>query len=411
MPRIVIIFLTMQKKNLLKAGIYSLLVGASIIACSKKGTEEQQSTTTVNVQTPAGVNQWGIKPNVNVAAPYMVFQTQNDANTPLSIKIDPLYSSTEVWIDTNNNGVFDNGVDAKVSNFSAPVTFKVTNKVWVVYGKVRKINVANNKIIQGYVAGNTSLNTLDVSHNELTAANLLFLVKSLPSKSATEASHIIIVKDKSIGTEEHNQSNAEVLKAAKAQKWGVKQHEGGNRISDFTEEEAQNDNGAANLPRILVKTDKPVGSSLHFDIEAADIDEAFFDFNNNGRFDRGDLRISQAQKEYTIASQEFTIYGKITAFLVSSLDDPENVKNEITRIKFENNNSIGQIMVFNNKLSEAAINELVESLRTIPAGERGTIIIKLNVGDNNVVTNNAIAKLKGKNWTVQEIKDGWWADL
>ena len=150
---------------------------------------------------------------------------------------------------------------------------------------------------------------------------------------------------------------------------------------------------------------------MHFDIEAADIDEAFFDFNNNGRFDRGDLRISQAQKEYTIASQEFTIYGKITAFLVSSLDDPENVKNEITKVKFENNNSIGQVMVFNNKLSEAAVDELIESLRTIPAGERGTIIIRLNVGDNNVVTSQAISKLKGKNWIVQEVKDGWSADL
>ena len=68
-------------------------------------------------------------------------------------------------------------------------------------------------------------------------------------------------------------------------------------------------------------------------------------------------------------------------------------------------------MVFNNKLSEAAVDELIESLRTIPAGEKGTIIIRLNVGDNNVVTSQAIAKLKGKNWTVQEIKDGWWADL
>ena len=41
------------------------------------------------------------------------------------------------------------------------------------------------------------------------------------------------------------------------------------------------------------------------------------------------------KKEYTIASQEFTIYGKITAFLASSLDDPENVKNEITRINLK----------------------------------------------------------------------------
>ena len=104
-------------------------------SCSKSNNDEPEAPATV--QTPEHLTDWSPKPKIDVAQPYMAFATGSASATTLSLTaVGTTASATDVWVDTNNNGIFDEGVDKRITDFSKPITFTAASGVFTVYGKV-----------------------------------------------------------------------------------------------------------------------------------------------------------------------------------------------------------------------------------------------------------------------------------
>ena len=192
--------------NLLILTLANLL----IFACSKSDDPEVPAT----VQTPEHLTDWTPQPKVDVAQPYMAFATGSASGTTLSLTaVGSTATTTDVWVDTNNNGIFD-GDDVKVTDFSKPVTFKVTDKVFTVYGKITELNASGNSLTAADVRSNEALTKLNIADNWLEEKDLLDLVKSLPTPTDPNTA-VVLHRVEGDG----NKMTEAVLIAAKQRGW------------------------------------------------------------------------------------------------------------------------------------------------------------------------------------------------
>ncbi len=199
------------------------------IGCSKKDNNEPVVPPTP-VETPAHLKDWTPQPKVDVAQPYMAFATGNVSATTLSITaVGSTATATDVWVDTNNNGVFDEGIDKRITDFTKPITFKVTDKVFTIYGKVKELKASGNALTAADVRSNATLKRLDVSGNHLSEAALVRLVSSLPAATGTT---IVVLRNTSDPNEKNVVSDV-VLGAAKAQGWQTNKTERGKEVADL----------------------------------------------------------------------------------------------------------------------------------------------------------------------------------
>ncbi len=212
--------------NFRKGALLTLLVAAATVAnCSKNHNDEPEVPT--KIETPEHLSDWTPQPKVDVAQPYMAFATGSTSDTTLSLTaVGATVTATDVWVDTNNNGIFD-GDDVKVTDFSKPVTFKVTDKVFTVYGKVTELNASGNALTAADLRSNEALTKLNIADNNLSEKALLDLVKSLPT--ATSAAEVVLRK----ATDDGNTVTEAVLIAAKERGWQALKIEGGKQVPDL----------------------------------------------------------------------------------------------------------------------------------------------------------------------------------
>ena len=145
-------------------------------ACSKNNNDEPTPTEN-KTQTPEHLNSWKPRPLIDVTQPYMTFLTTS-TNT-LSLTLTPAVTATTVWVDTNNNGLFDQGTDVKVTEPTQVLTFTASHKVFTIYGEVKKLIAKGNSLTAADVRNNPALTKLNVANNQLTADALTNLVASL----------------------------------------------------------------------------------------------------------------------------------------------------------------------------------------------------------------------------------------
>ena len=91
--------------NLRKGVLLLLLVATTLVVnCSKDNKEPQMPTTQVEV--PEHLKDWTPQPKIDVKQPYMVFLSANTASATLTLTaLDSTPTATDVWVDTNNNGL------------------------------------------------------------------------------------------------------------------------------------------------------------------------------------------------------------------------------------------------------------------------------------------------------------------
>ena len=182
------------------------------VGCSKSNNDELEAPTTV--QTPEHLTDWFPKPKIDVAQPYMAFATGNVSATTLSLTaVGSTATATDVWVDTNNNGVFDEGVDKRITDFTKPITFTATKGLFTVYGKVKELNATGNALTAADVRKNEALTKLNIADNWLEEKALLDLVKSLPT--ATGTTEVVLHRAEGDG----NAVTDAVLIAAKQRGW------------------------------------------------------------------------------------------------------------------------------------------------------------------------------------------------
>ena len=210
-----------------KGALLTLLVAAAtVVNCSKNHNDEPEVPT--KIETPEHLSDWTPQPKVDVAQPYMAFATGSTSATTLSLTaVGATVTATDVWVDTNNNGVFDEGTDVKVTDFSKPVTFKVTDKVFTVYGKVTELNATGNALTAADLRSNEALTKLNIADNNLSEKALLDLVKSLPA--ATSTAEVVLRK----ATDDGNTVTEAVLIAAKERGWQALKIEGDKQVPDL----------------------------------------------------------------------------------------------------------------------------------------------------------------------------------
>ena len=197
--------------------------------CSKSDNNDTPEAPTT-VQTPEHLTDWKPQPKVDAAQPYMAFATGSASATTLSLTaVGTTASATDVWVDTNNNGIFDEGVDKRITDFTTPITFTAASGVFTVYGKVKELTVTGNALTAADVRKNEALTKLNVAGNQLSEKAMLNLVNSLPATTASGTTAVVLRKD----TDDSNTVTDAVLIAAKQRGWQALKVEGGKEVPDL----------------------------------------------------------------------------------------------------------------------------------------------------------------------------------
>ena len=207
--------------------IFTLANLLIFIGCSKSNNDDTPEAPST-VQTPEHLTDWKPQPKVDVAQPYMAFATGSASATTLSLTaVGSTATATDVWVDTNNNGIFDEGVDKRITDFTKPITFTAASGVFTVYGKVKELTATGNALTAADVRKNEALTKLNVADNQLSEKALLDLVKSLPT--ATGTTEVVLHRAEGDG----NAVTDAVLIAAKQRGWQALKVEGGKEVPDL----------------------------------------------------------------------------------------------------------------------------------------------------------------------------------
>ena len=210
--------------------IFTLANWLIFSSCSKNDNNEPEAPT--KIETPTHLSDWTPQPKVDSAQPYMAFATGSASATTLSLTaVGTTTSATDVWVDTNNNGVFDEGVDKRITDFTTPITFTATDKVFTVYGKVKELTATGNALTAADVRSNAALTKLNVANNQLSEKALLNLVAHLPKATATGTTAVVLRN-----TGDPNEKNVvtdAVLGAAKEQGWQALKIEDSKEVTDL----------------------------------------------------------------------------------------------------------------------------------------------------------------------------------
>ena len=206
--------------------IFTLANWLIFVGCSKSNDDTPEAPATV--QTPTHLSDWTPQPKVDVAQPYMAFATGSTSATTLSLTaVGATATATDVWVDTNNNGVFDEGVDKRITDFTTPITFTAANGLFTVYGKVKELTANGNNLTAADVRKNEALTKLNVADNQLSEKALLNLVNSLPTATGTTA--VVLRKAEGDG----NKVTDAVLNTAKERGWQTLKTEGDKETTDL----------------------------------------------------------------------------------------------------------------------------------------------------------------------------------
>ena len=338
----------------------------TFIGCSKSDNNEPVAPSTT-VETPAHLKDWTPQPKIAVAQPYMAFATGSTATTLSLTAVGS--TATDVWVDTNNNGIFDEGVDKRITDFTKPVTFKVTDKVFAVYGKVKELTATGNALTAADVRKNEALTKLNVADNQLSEKALLNLVNSL--STATGTTEVVLRKAEGDG----NAVTDAVLYAAKERGWQTLKIEGDKEVADLAPY------------YIELTTGKTVGEKVDLYMEVNEEDEAgvWLDLNGNGKWDEGiDQKPTEFGEniEYTLQAQTFKVYGKV--FFIDCKG------NLLKAIDISHNPALTDLDARNNKITSVMYSESLKALyidsHTLLASSLPKGLTYLNVNETTPLT-------------------------
>ena len=290
-------------------------------ACSKS----DDNPTPPTVKPLERLNGWEPKPVVDTTQTYMPFLTKSEGTITLTVT-----ANGNAWVDTNNNGVFDEGTDVKVTEPAQTVTFTAPNKVFTVYGEVTELNAAGNALTAADAGTNSVLTKLNVANNQFTADALTKFIESLPPAPAPDAKVVLYAEG------DTNDVTPEVRKALVAKGW---KHIRLNK--EGVEEEDKDD---PNSYYIELTTKIPLGNTIQLNIDALNEDkkDIWIDLNGNGVKDDTDVVPTTFGDEqpYTLKAEKIRIYGKVGVLNCSD--------NQLTALDFTKNQALEVLFAYRN---------------------------------------------------------------
>ena len=301
--------------------IFTLANLLIFFACSKS----DDNPTPPTVKPLERLNSWEHKPVVDTTQIYMPFLTKSEGTITLTVT-----ANGSAWVDTNNNGVFEEGTDVKVTELAQTVTFTAPNKVFTVYGEVTELNAAGNSLTAADAGTNPALTKLNVANNQFTADALTKFIESLPPAPAPDAKVVLYAEGDS------NEVTPEVRKAVVAKGWKPM-----HLNKEGVEEEDKDD---PNSYYIELTTKIPLGNTIQLGINAAEEDrkDIWIDLNGNGVKDDADVvptKFYEVQP-YTLKAEKIRIYGKV-GFLNCS-------DSQLTTLDFTKNQALEVLFAYRN---------------------------------------------------------------
>ena len=143
----------MNKKSIFRRGALALLVATAVlVGCSKDNNSNPD-------------------PNNPQGTPYMILTTDKKVGSEITLTIETKEADKkDVWVDLNNNGVYDSGTDVRLT--ATTTKYKLRGDTVRVYGKVTLLKCDRNEVTSLDVTRNTVLERLDMSHNKIKEVNL-----------------------------------------------------------------------------------------------------------------------------------------------------------------------------------------------------------------------------------------------
>ena len=85
--------------------------------------------------------------------------------------------------------------------------------------------------------------------------------------------------------------------------------------------------------------------------------------------------------------------------------------NQINSLSVKGLNSLEVLTIYANQIKESAMGQLVDDLRTIPAGKTGDFLVHGGSGEGNEITPAQVLKARGKRWLPQQYKNDTWSEI
>ena len=95
----------------------------------------------------------------------------------------------------------------------------------------------------------------------------------------------------------------------------------------------------------------------------------------------------------------------------SSLNEISCRENRLEHLSFEGCTSLKKVYCYKNKFTEAGMNDLISTLPTRTAANRGELCVVYNTGETNVFTNANAAAAAAKYWAPMRYNGSTWVEM
>ena len=85
--------------------------------------------------------------------------------------------------------------------------------------------------------------------------------------------------------------------------------------------------------------------------------------------------------------------------------------NKLTSLSVQGLNSLTKLEIYGNQIKETAMGNLVNSMRTIPAGSTGDFKVLGSSDEGNVITTAQVKTARNKRWYPKKNVNGYWVDI
>lgn len=275
------------------------------------------------------------------------------------------------------------GLQGEIDPNGNEVEYILDGNTITLRGTITQLSLKGNFLTSVSLSDDSQVEYLELSNNYLIAPHVEKLISQLPSRVAQKAGELVIF-DSTLPKEFNYCSTADVA-SAQGKGWTVMQHDKDHNIIPY--EGKSNKAPKQGEERAFMKTDKLVGQKLGLAVRA------FGPVTATGI--EGTIIPDGRRREFTITDQEIVLEGSISYLDCS--------RNELTSLKFDENEDLESVMCDNNRITGDAMKQLIASLPDRAGQKKGEILVfEGNIDDANRCLISDVATAQGKNWQVQQ---------
>ena len=275
------------------------------------------------------------------------------------------------------------GLQGEIDPNGNEVEYILDGNTITLRGTITQLSLKGNFLTSVSLSDDSQVEYLELSNNYLIAPHVEKLISQLPSRVGQKAGELVIF-DSTLPKEFNYCSTADVA-SAQGKGWTVMQHDKDHNIIPY--EGKSNKAPKQGEERAFMKTDKLVGQKLGLAVRA------FGPVTATGI--EGTIIPDGRRREFTITDQEIVLEGSISYLDCS--------RNELTSLKFDENEDLESVMCDNNRITGDAMKQLIASLPDRAGQKKGEILVfEGNIDDANRCLISDVATAQGKNWQVQQ---------